>query len=273
MAIFGEHVRTRFVCLSNICFGITFEIASTILSFEANFLLDVKLCLCCTFGSSAPLNLQDKEGLKHQLEDRVLYLLNQKYFIFLCIPADWWRLSLTVGHANSAGLVAELSLRGHFLPKWFCDNSAIPQYLFYIFLPVLPRTVWERKEEEGKSIALFCCWFPAFVSPIWPHLWFSTPVAPALGKLVLKTPNFLWPGTDPVCPLPSRNCPKCWLWAAPAQISPCWGTRSCCQGVPALLPPHFPPWPQNCPFPLSRARLGFSGCWGKCLLEDLETRL
>lgn len=88
MAIFGEHVRTRFVCLSNICFGITFEIASTILSFEANFLLDVKLCLCCTFGSSAPLNLQDKEGLKHQLEDRVLYLLNQKYFIFLCIPAD-----------------------------------------------------------------------------------------------------------------------------------------------------------------------------------------
>lgn len=44
MAIFGEHVRTTFVCLSNICFGKMLEIASAILPFEADFAWD-KLCL------------------------------------------------------------------------------------------------------------------------------------------------------------------------------------------------------------------------------------
>lgn len=63
------------------------EMAPAILSFEANFALDVKLCLCCTFGSSAPLNLQDKECLKHQLEENVLYLLGQKFFSFLVHPS------------------------------------------------------------------------------------------------------------------------------------------------------------------------------------------
>lgn len=94
MAIFGEHVKTRFVCLSNVCFGKMFEIASAILSFQGNFASDVKLCLCCTFGSLAPLNLQNKECLKHQLGDCVLYLLGQKCFLFLCSTADGWRLSL-----------------------------------------------------------------------------------------------------------------------------------------------------------------------------------
>lgn len=39
VAIFGEHVRTRFVCLSNVCFGKMLGIASAILAFEANFAL------------------------------------------------------------------------------------------------------------------------------------------------------------------------------------------------------------------------------------------
>ncbi|KAM9654822.1 uncharacterized protein ACIBXB_007132 [Morphnus guianensis] len=41
-------------------------------------------------------------------------------------------------------------LKGLFQPKQFYDSSISPQYLFYSLPPIVPRTVWGRREEERE---------------------------------------------------------------------------------------------------------------------------
>lgn len=93
-------------------------------------------------------------------------------------------------------------------------------------------------------------------------------------KLLLKTPNFLWPGAEPFSPPHCRNClgngPLSALLAlgSPSSwISPRWGRRSLqllpgpCVGSTsvAILTSTLAPCSE------SRAHFGFSGCLVKML--------
>lgn len=107
------------------------------------------------------------------------------------------------------------------------------------FLPVLPRTVWGRKEAEREihwpvvfSLSRLCL-TPCLTPALSPHSSGSFLGKAAAQNVIFSPAWLLWPGAEPCSPPRSRNCLRnCPLSAllalgSPSSwISPCWGRRS-----------------------------------------------